>query len=391
MAAPAHATASILVASDSAGDAEQVKRLLDIEFDRVFISAAPNRTAEDFDHRQPDVLVLAFNALEKSERYYLGLFRQSGAIHLQPHRTVILCNKDEVPRAYRLCCDGFFDDYVLFWPMTHDTLRLPMAVHHALRELGALRDDGPTPADFAAQARHLATLESLLDRQLTQGRQCIEEASYAVEQAEGGVGAALDEFCRRLTQGELPDVAEVRNADGLASEIARIKEGEVRQRLHAVAGSVRPLTQWADEFRQACEPHLKSVRSLGALAERAQPTILVVDDDEFQHKIVSTILKDDHYHLVFATGGAEALSLLRKMYPDLILMDVMMPDMDGLEVTRQIKSTPRLADIPVVMITGESKKNIVLNSLKIGVAGFLVKPFDRDTLRNTIANTLHLA
>jgi CheY-like chemotaxis protein len=388
MSAPAHATSTILVASDNTGDAALVKQILDGEFGKVFTSTNPDKAVEDFDRQRPDVLVLAFNALEKSERHYLGLFRLSGTVHLQPHRTVILCNKHEGRRAYELCRDGLFDDYILFWPMTNDALRLPMSVHLALRELTVLRDGGPTPADFAAQARRLAELETLLNQQMAQGAQHIEEAGHAVEQAERGIGAALDGFSRRLTQGELPDVVEVRNAEGLAREIARLKEGEVRQRLHAVAESVQPLTQWADEFQQACAPHLESVRSLNAMAERVRPTVLVVDDDEFQHKIVSKILEDENYHLVFAAGGVEALSVLRKTRPDLILMDVMMPDMDGLEVMRQMKTVPRLADIPVIMITGKSEKNIVTESLKAGATGFVVKPFARDTLLGKVAKVL---
>ena len=77
-----------------------------------------------------------------------------------------------------------------------------------------------------------------------------------------------------------------------------------------MAKSVRPLTQWAGEFQQACTPHLESIRSLNAMAERIRPTVLVVDDDEFQHKIISKMLGDENYHLVFAAGGVEALSIL---------------------------------------------------------------------------------
>ena len=381
-------TPTILVASDNTGDAALVKKLLDDEFGKVFTSTDPSKSVGDFVRDPPDVLVLAFDTLDKSQHYYLMLFRLCAAAHLQTHRTVILCNKDEIRRAYTLCRDGLFDDYILFWPLVHDALRLPMSVHLALRELAVLRDGGPTPADFAAQARRLAELETLLDQQMAQGVQHIEKAGHAVEQAERGMGAAMDEFFRRLTQGELTDMVEVMNAKGLAREIAHLKEGEVRQSLHAVAKSVQPLTQWAGEFQQAYTPHLESIRSLNAMAEHIRPTVLVVDDDEFQHKIVSKMLEDGNYHLVFAAGGVEALSILRKTRPDLILMDVMMPDMDGLEVVRQIKTVPRLANIPVIMITGKGEKDVITESLKVGAIDFMVKPFARDTLLGKVSKVL---
>lgn len=388
MVTPDLTAATILIATDSIADARLVKKLLDNEFEQVFTSTSVDKWVGDFMRHPPDVLVLAFNSLEKSQHYYLRLFRLSTVVHLQPHRTIILCNKDEIRQAYALCRDDLFDDYIFFWPMVHDMLRLPMSVHLALRELAVLRDGGPTAADFAAQARRLAVLETLLEQQMAQGVQHIERAGHAVEQAERGIGAAMDEFSRRLTQGELPDVVEVRNPEELTREFARIKEAGVRQSLHAVAESVQPLTQWADEFQQAYAPHLESVRTLNAMAERVRPMVLVVDDDELQHKIVSQILEDENYHMVFAAGGVEALSILRKTRPDLILMDVMMPDLDGLEVLRQMKTVPRLANIPVIMITGKGEKSIVTESLKAGAIDFIVKPVTRDTLLGKVVKVL---
>jgi CheY-like chemotaxis protein len=92
--------------------------------------------------------------------------------------------------------------------------------------------------------------------------------------------------------------------------------------------------------------------------------------------------------MVFAAGGVEALSILRKTRPDLILMDIMMPDMDGREVLRQMKTVPRLANIPVIMITGKGEKSIVTESLKAGATDFMVKPFVRDTLLGKIVKVL---
>ena len=117
---PAQPSEIILIASNSATDATLVKKLLNDEFEHVFMSTHPDEAPEDFDRTQPDVLILAFGSLEKSKRYNLGLFRQSKEIHRKPHRTIILCNKEEVQRAYELCRDEIFDDYILFWPQAHD-------------------------------------------------------------------------------------------------------------------------------------------------------------------------------------------------------------------------------------------------------------------------------
>ena len=368
--------ALILIATDNVTDAALVKKHLDTEFGNVVTSTDPDKAVADFELHLPEVLMLAFNSMGKSERYYLELYRCSRKIHTQPHRTVILCGKDEVKHVYELCKKELFDDYILFWPMTHDTTRLLMAVHHALRDMDAGGAGGPSAAEFAAQARRLAELETMLERQMTRGGQHIEATGRAMAQAEQKIGAALDGFSSRLTQDDLKD------------EISRLKRDDVRQQFSIAAESVKPLKQWTQDFRLECAPQVASARALNEMAGRIQPVVLVVDDDEFQHKIAGKILEGRNYHLVFASGGIEALKVLRKTHPDLILMDVMMPDMNGLEVVRYIKSAPQLAGIPIIMVTGKSGKNIVIESLQAGAAGFVVKPFDRDTLLDKVAQVL---
>ena len=377
--------ASILVASDDAADAAMVKQLLAADFDNVVTSTNDDKAVDDFDRRPPAVLVLAFNQLAKAERYCLGLYRLGRTIQSHPHRTVILCDKDEVRQVADLCIKQSFDDYVLFWPMNHDAPRLRMAVHHALRELAAVNRSGPSLAEFAAQARRLAELESMLDQQMALGGRRIEGANLALEQAEAHIGRALDGFSRRLGEGELPDVVEVKDAAGLDRAVADLKRDGIQPPLRAAAESMQPLRRWADELRRECAPHLESARAMGDMANRLQPTVLVVDDDEFQHKMVATLLAEENCHLVFATTGARALKIIGKSLPDLILMDVQMPGMDGIEVLRRLKAAPHLASVPVIMITGKSAGTVVVDCLKAGAADFIVKPFDRHTLISKVA------
>jgi CheY-like chemotaxis protein len=385
---PVKASATVLVATDNSSDAALVRTLLAPEFDRVFLSTNPDLAVEDFESRAPDVLVLAFNSMEKSERYYLGLYRLSGKVHLQPHRTVILCDKTEVSRAYQACRKEYFDDYILFWPMTNDAPRLLMAVHHALRDLTAVVDSSPSVAEFAAQARRLAELEGILDQQMAQGSQRMDVANRAMKQAEHEVGVALDGFSRKLAQGDLPNVPRIENTVSLEQEVKRLKQQEIGNLFRTAAESVQPVKQWADNLRKECGPHIESARTLNAMANNIRPTILVVDDDDFQCEIVSSMLAEGNYRVVLATGGIEALNILRKMRPDLILMDFMMPELDGIETTRRLKTMPQFAKVPVIMVTGNSEGATVRDSMKAGAINFVGKPFDRDTLLAKVAHAL---
>ena len=115
------------------------------------------------------------------------------------------------------------------------------------------------------------------------------------------------------------------------------------------------------------------------------PIVLVVDDDEVVRKLVGVILKEEPYRLVCVGSAQEALAALRTVRPDVILMDIEMPGMDGMQATRRIKADPRFADVPVIMITGHSGGDTVRNSFRSGAADFIVKPFDREKMIAKVA------
>jgi len=379
----------ILVATEVSSDAELVQGLLRDEFEHVDASTDPNKAVQDFEKYRPEVLILAFNNLEKAERYYLGLYRLSTVIHALPHRTLILCNKDDLRRVYELCKKEYFDDYILFWPLTHDTPRLPMAVHHACRQMIAA--SMPGPGELVAQARRLADLEAQLERYAANGGQHVEVASRTLRQAEQDIGAALDRFSHKLSEGGHSDLVDVKDSNGLQREINRLKAEEIGKHLQTVAAAVQPVQKWVGSFKEDLAPQLESARALQSLAKRFRPVVLVVEDDEFQHNILKHILAKMNIDLVFATSGMEALAILHKRRPDLILMDVGLPDIDGVETTRRLKSVEQFAKIPVIMITGRSEKSVVVESMKAGASSFAVKPFDQDVLRAKVSSFLNSA
>jgi hypothetical protein len=208
------APATLLVATDESNDALLVQKLLADEFENVRASTRPEAEVEDFDQYQPDVLILAFSELERSEHYYLRLLRL-GAARSQPHRTIVLCDKSAVHRAYSLCRKRVFDDYVVFWPIGHDSPRLAMCVHQALRDLQAPAHDGPQAAEFARSARVLAELAPLFEQQMSQGGERIASMDRAVAEAKRGLRATIDALTRRLTETAGGSALDAALLDGL--------------------------------------------------------------------------------------------------------------------------------------------------------------------------------
>jgi CheY-like chemotaxis protein len=335
------------------------------------------------------VLILAFDTLEKAERYYLGLYRLSSVVHALPHRTLILCNKEDVRRVYELCKKDYFDDYVLFWPMTHDAPRLPMAVHHAVRQLAHANASEPTTAEMAVQARRIAELESLLMQSVARGGLQIDLTSRSLQRAGRDIGAALDDFSRNLSVGDRSGIVEIKDRAGFQKEINRLKTDEIDKRFESLAAAVHKVRQWAGALNEEFAPQLGAASILTAMVERIRPVVLVVDDDEFQHKLLARALISENLDLFFVTSGAEALAALRKRRPDLVLMDVYLPDMNGVEVTRRLKSVEEFAHIPILMITGQIDRKVFATGVQAGASDFVVKPFDKDILLKKMRRLLN--
>jgi PAS domain S-box-containing protein len=104
--------------------------------------------------------------------------------------------------------------------------------------------------------------------------------------------------------------------------------------------------------------------------------ILIVDDDRVVREALKALLTTAKYRLAFASNGAEALKLATQLVPDLILMDVVMPDIDGITVCRQLRVNPLLAEIPIILLTGLTDREVRIKGIQAGADDFMSKQFD---------------
>ena len=109
--------------------------------------------------------------------------------------------------------------------------------------------------------------------------------------------------------------------------------------------------------------------------------VLIVDDEYIGRETLQSILEGEGYELEMAENGFQALEKARKLLPDVILLDVMMPGMTGFEVCQRIRSDPQIAEIPIIILTALDDRESLLNALKAGADDFISKPFDRFELR----------
>jgi len=103
--------------------------------------------------------------------------------------------------------------------------------------------------------------------------------------------------------------------------------------------------------------------------------ILAVDDTPSDLELLAKILEREGYSLALAKDGSQALDIAAKEKPDLILLDIFMPGMDGIEICRRLKADPAVQDIPVIFVTSQSGSDEVLAGFEVGAVDYVTKPF----------------
>lgn len=134
---------------------------------------------------------------------------------------------------------------------------------------------------------------------------------------------------------------------------------------------------------------MKNTLSWNITSEQRNQRILLVDDSADSLRLLQVTLKLKGYNAIIANSGAEALVKIAESPPDLVLLDVVMPDMDGYEVTRQIKHNSNLPFIPILLVTG-SEKSSVVKGLDAGADEFIRKPVDKKELLARVRALLRL-
>lgn len=114
--------------------------------------------------------------------------------------------------------------------------------------------------------------------------------------------------------------------------------------------------------------------------EEVKPLILVVDDNTINLKVLGNMLREKSYRTAVATNGIEALNFVSKKIPDMILLDIMMPEMDGYEVCRRLKSMPATRDIPVIFLSALSEIADKVKGFEVGSVDYVTKPFQQEEI-----------
>ena len=119
-------------------------------------------------------------------------------------------------------------------------------------------------------------------------------------------------------------------------------------------------------------------------------TVVLAEDDPDIQLVARLALKRAGFAVTVVSNGQEALETIRRQPPDVVLLDWMMPEVDGLETCRRLKADPQTAGIPVVFLTAKSQEAEIQRGLSLGASGYVTKPFDALTLGEQIKQIVKL-
>ena len=219
-------------------------------------------------------------------------------------------------------------------------------------------------------------------------RRVLEGGNYAeFTVSDTGIGMTEEQLGRLFNAFSQADSSTTRLYGGtglglaITRSLIRILGGDVTVTSRPGEGSSFVLTLPLDAVPSAVPTPADVADPQGASAGSALATILVVDDDPDARRIIGSCLAREGYRLIYASSGNEAIEIAARERPDVITLDVMMPQVDGWSVLVKLKADPELSRIPVVLVSHVSDRSL---GIGLGAAAFLMKPVDRAQLVSVI-------
>lgn len=215
-------------------------------------------------------------------------------------------------------------------------------------------------------------LERIFDR-FYQSKSTKKETGYG--QSGTGIGLFLCKRLIELNKGKI-EAMNLHSGGGVSFRFII----PVERQGSGTGEAIKPQEKFTEEHLVESELHEETGSD-----SKNKSTLLIVEDNPDMRRFIRLLMKDD-FNILEASNGVTGLEVTNRYQPDIILSDIMMPDMDGIEFCRNIKSSFTTSHIPVIMLTAKSATETQIESMNSGADAYLTKPFDEELLRAVIKN-----
>lgn len=334
---------------------------------------------------KPSVILLALSTVQKSIELYTEIITNKSLNY--PHQSILLCKNRESGVAFRCCIKGLFDNYFVYQPL-YEKFRLKMMVHNGLlisqtteqyiglqeEQLDNIEDDLAQLIDNGGECKR-----SLLDsidrckRNLNQSNEAIKENEIETKQNSKQL---LDKINKQHIEPLLAELeCNIKNTlDNMINQLITKQDGITEQKKQT---SMKNKVQAPDPTKvmEALATSTVPVPSHSDGIEQAEiKRILVVEDNQLYRNMLVNILKQDKFTVDAADDGLHALKKIKQNNYSLVLMDLFMPNLDGINTTIQIKSATKGKNLPIIALTGNKNKELIKTWADQGLKGYILKP-----------------
>lgn len=374
---------NILIIGDNQFDIEEAIRLSSSPDFHIEQALDSEWAVEQFDREPAHILLLCHSRVEQAHKFYLSFLMFSKTAMDTPHQTILMCDGKETQAAYELCNGQTLDDYVVYKPL-FDIHRLKFTIKQALERLNHVNYKQLMEQRLATMMEEIKSLKKVMREQVEKTHRYQQEAKKNDDALEDIVREGFDRVKGKLSELSGEGAINVNDPAKVNKTYNKLQQDELNKVKEQNQKNEESRDNWIDELR-AEYSNIENRPEIPAVSkEKSDVRILVVEDEAVNQKMMAMILEAEGFQVQVASDGVSAIAVADKWQPDVVLMDIRMPKMNGLKVTQKLKSNPAFKNTIIIMLTAHSEKVVVRECLKSGASDFIVKPSKKAELLERI-------
>lgn len=376
----------LLILSDDAEDIDNIYLHVKPNFGHKGTATDAATGSEYIMGLEACVIALCFRSLDDAQELYTDLLRR--AIHNRPirHRTILLCSTHQVRDACLASMRGKFDDFTVFKPLA-DPCVLRFRVYRQARALETEARYKQAVSEQQVRQSRRITERAFATMSEEHGRMKA-EADRSHDQLRRQIGRQVGRLEHSIRRGEMADSIQVLDEDKLSTRFDLLVNQDLAHELEEFRSSLRRdidvLLERYNQIRQRTQGALDSL----VPSEKPPLSTLVVDDDPELNDLLREMLEEENHQVLQAFDGDSGYFAAVHHAPDLALIDINLPKLNGLKLCQKLRANPKTRELPIVIVTGNATRQVVESGRRVGVRQFLVKPFSYDTLQEKVGAAL---
>ena len=360
----------VVIYSDSLEIEQSVqKMLLDMNM-QARAAYTSDAVKKYFRVKEGKILLLCFDELSSGIEAYAEIFNGNSTARISSHRAIVICTEQQASLASRFCLEGKIDDYFIYYPLI-DQARFRLILERSLSELKSEDEYHNCTSYLTALKQQSKILDNFVN-------ECFKDNQSLIDFSIASFSKSIELFDNRLN-GFITEAKVLGNdidINHFTNQISSMHKEFLNEPIATLRTTLSNTSSaWSDEkFKSYSRLSRKIHVPPSLLKSLASRKILIVDDDELFRDIMVAMLEAEDYIVFTASGGEQALETMNLSIPDVVLLDIDMPGMSGIELLKIIRAKEEWDEIPVLMLTGVVDESTLSESIRIGANGFFAKP-----------------